>query len=209
MEKQKRDLKWQVREFQTEFKARSDEDGTKSIEGYFAVFNSNYDMGYGMSESIAPGAFTNTLSGDIRALDNHNVERVLGRTTAHTLTLAQDEHGLWGRIIINPNDTDAMNLYAKVQRGDIDQCSFGFDIVKQDTVERKDGTVHWIIREVKLYEVSCCTFPAYTETAISARKHDLDEIKRKKHETWKLRVSAKLKGEMNHGTESPDAQKED
>lgn len=203
-----RELSWQVREFQTDFQARADEDGTKFIEGYFAVFNSNYDMGYGMSESIAPGAFTNTLSDDVRALVNHNTDLVLGRTSAHTLTLTQDERGLWGRININPDDTDAMNLYARVQRGDVSQCSFGFDIVAEDTEWRDDGTVHWTIREVKLYEVSCCTFPAYTETAISARKHDLDEIKRKKHETWELRVSAKLKGEMNHGTESLDAQKE-
>lgn len=190
-----RALNWQVREFKTDFKARADENGNRIIEGYFAVFNSIYDMGWGMSESIAPGAFTNTLSGDIRALVNHNTDLVLGRTTARSLTLTQDERGLWGSILINPEDTDAMNLYARVQRGDVSQCSFGFDIVSEETDYREDGTIHWTITEVKLYEVSCCTFPAYTETAISARKHDLEEIRRKKHEAWKLRVSAKLKGD--------------
>lgn len=207
MEK-KRDLTWQVREFKTDFQARAEENGDKVIEGYFAVFNSNYDMGWGMSESIAPGAFTSSLAGDVRALVNHNTDLVLGRTKVGTLTLRQDERGLWGRIVINPNDTDAMNLYARVQRGDVSQCSIGFDITSEETDFRDDGTVHWTIKDTTLYEVSCCTFPAYTETAISARKHDLDEIKRKKQEAWKLRVSAKLKGERSNGTESPDAQKE-
>lgn len=209
MEKIKRDLSWQVREYKADFQARADENGDKVIEGYFAVFNSNYDMGWGMSESIAPGAFTNTLADDIRALVNHNTDLVLGRTTVRTLELRQDERGLWGRIVVNPEDTDAMNLYARVQRGDVSQCSIGFDIVSEETDYRDDGTIHWTITETKLYEVSCCTFPAYAETAISARKHDLGEIKRKKHEAWKQRVSEKLKGEMSNGTESTDAQKED
>lgn len=208
MEKIRRDLSWQVREYKADFQARAEENGDKVIEGYFAVFNSNYDMGWGMSESIAPGAFTNTLADDIRALVNHNTDLVLGRTTVRTLELRQDERGLWGRIIVNPEDTDAMNLYARVQRGDVSQCSIGFDIISEETEFRDDGTVHWTITDTKLYEVSCCTFPAYAETAISARKHDLNEIKRKKHETWKQRVSAKLKGEMSNGTESTDAQEE-
>lgn len=208
MEKIKRDLSWQVREYKADFKARAEENGDKVIEGYFAVFNSVYDMGYGMSESIAPGAFTSSLAGDVRALVNHNTDLVLGRTTVGTLTLRQDERGLWGRIVINPNDTDAMNLYARVQRGDVSQCSIGFDITSEETDFRDDGTVHWRIKDTTLYEVSCCTFPAYTETAISARKHDLGEIRRKKHEAWKQRVSAKLKGEMSNGIKSTDAQEE-
>ena len=116
----------QLRTAATEFKTRTEkrEDGEDLfIEGYFAVFNSNYDLGMGMSESIAPGAFTNTLADDIRALVNHDTTLVLGRTTAHTLEVRQDEHGLWGRVQINPNDQDAMNLYARVQRGDVSQCS--------------------------------------------------------------------------------------
>lgn len=208
MEKIKRDLSWQVREYKADFKARAEENGDKVIEGYFAVFNSVYDMGYGMSESIAPGAFTSSLAGDVRALVNHNTDLVLGRTTVGTLTLRQDERGLWGRIVINPNDTDAMNLYARVQRGDVSQCSIGFDITSEETDFRDDGTVHWRIKDTTLYEVSCCTFPAYTETAISARKHDLGEIRRKTHEAWKQRVSAKLKGEMSNGIKSTDAQEE-
>ena len=112
----------QLRTAATEFQTR--ENGEElTIEGYFAVFNSNYDLGWGMSESIAPGAFTSSLAGDIRALVNHDTTLVLGRTSAHTLEVKQDERGLWGKITINPNDSDAMNLYARVKRGDVTQCS--------------------------------------------------------------------------------------
>ena len=89
----------QIRSVSSEFKTRQEGDGLK-IEGYFAVFNSNYDIAPGMSESIAPGAFKNTLAGDIRALVNHDTTLVLGRTSAHTLELREDEHGLWGSINI-------------------------------------------------------------------------------------------------------------
>lgn len=169
--------------------------GKLSIEGYFAVFNSAYEMAPGLSESIAPEAFDNTLAGDIRALINHDTTLVLGRTKANTLQLRTDSHGLWGRIEINPKDSDAMNLYERVSRGDVDQCSIGFDILNEETEFRDDGSIHWTIREVKLYEVSACTFPAYEQTNISARKKEREEILKRKSEAWKEGVLKRLKGE--------------
>ena len=80
MERDKR----QMRSIDASFTTREDSEKL-SIEGYFAVFNSNYDLGYGMSESIAPHAFDNTISDDVRALINHDTTLVLGRTSAHTL----------------------------------------------------------------------------------------------------------------------------
>lgn len=161
------------------------------IEGYFAVFDANYEIADGLSESIAQGAFTDTLAGDIRALVDHDTRLVLGRTTAHTLELSQDTHGLYGKIYINPDDTDAMNLYQRVKRGDVNQCSFGFHIEEETAETFADGRVHWTLQRVKLYEVSCCTFPAYKETAITARKQDIAEMHRK----WCDAMRYKLKGE--------------
>lgn len=183
--------KMQKRSFNASFETREDNENL-SIEGYFVVFNTNYDMGMGMSESIAPHAFDNTLSDDIRALINHDTTLVLGRTSAHTLELRQDEHGLWGRIDINPNDSDAMNLYARVKRGDVSQCSFGFDILDEETEYRNENEVHWTIKEVKLYEVSPCTFPAYQETSIAARKHDFEVIKEREKSAWKSRMMNRI-----------------
>ena len=97
--------KREVRPILTEFITRDDEKPT--IEGYFAVFNTLYEIAPGMTESVAPGAFSRTLGGDIRALTNHDTTLVLGRTKAHTLELKEDEHGLWGKITVNPNDRDA------------------------------------------------------------------------------------------------------
>ena len=183
----------QVRSAPTEFQTR--EDGEKlSIEGYFAVFNSNYDIAPGLSESIAPGAFTDSMSGDIRALINHDTTLVLGRTKAGTLTIREDSHGLWGHVDINPNDVDAMNLYERVKRGDVDQCSIGFDIRSEDTDIRDDGSIHWTFKAVDLYEVSCCTFPAYQETNISARTQERETLLKREAEAWREKMKGVLHG---------------
>ena len=182
----------QVRMIPSKFETREDGDN-KIIEGYFAVFNSDYDIGPGMSESVAPGAFSSTLSGDIRALVNHDTTLVLGRTKAHTLELQEDEHGLFGRVKINSNDGDALNLYERVKRGDVDGCSFGFDIRDEESELRPDGSVHWTIKDVDLYEVSCCTFPAYEDTNISAREKDRDTIRQRELDAWREHMRQELK----------------
>ena len=184
----------QVRSIATDFKTREDS-GDLYIDGYFAVFDSIYQISDDMSESIAQGAFANTLSGDIRALIDHETMYVLGRNQAGTLELREDSHGLWGSIRVNPNDQDAMNLYARVQRGDVNQCSFGFDILSEETDFREDGSVHWTIKEVKLYEVSVCTFPAYAETSVQARKDEFEVLKRREIEKMRAELRTKLKGE--------------
>lgn len=189
----------QLRSIATKFETREAEDGTPHITGYFAVFNSVYEIARGLSESIAPGAFSRTLgeNPDVRALINHDTTLVLGRTKAGTLKLRQDEIGLWGDVAINPNDGDAMNLYERVKRGDVDQCSFGFDPVLEETESRPDGAVHWTLRDVELYEVSICTFPAYAETNIQARSAQREDLRARKLTAWKAKMKEELK---NHGS---------
>lgn len=174
-----------------EFTTREDSE-EPIIEGYFAVFNSNYEIWDGASESIAPGAFDETISDDIRALTNHDTTLVLGRTTVSTLELKIDSRGLWGRIRINPNDSDAMNTYARVKRGDVSQCSIGFEILSEETDFGPDGSIHWTIQNVKLYEVSVCTFPAYEETNVSARQRDASAIKERKLDAWKEEMRSRI-----------------
>lgn len=171
------------------------EDGAKRIEGYFAVFGSNYEMWPGYTESVDPHAFDGAIEGeDIRCLIDHETRLVLGRTVAGTLTLRADDKGLWGSCLINEDDQDAMNLYARVERGDVSQCSFGFDILgEENDVDEKSGSVHTTITKVKLYEVSCVTFPAYTDTGIEARKARVGELKREQLKTWKAALLARLR----------------
>lgn len=194
MERTEKQIRMNLSGFQTRA-----EDNELYIEGYFSVFNSPYEVFPGATESIAPGAFANTLGGDIRALIDHETRLVLGRNKAGTLELREDSHGLWGRIRINQADGDAMNLYERVKRGDVDQCSFGFYIVSEDTEYREDGSVHWTIREVELLEVSVVTFPAYVETSVSARKRDYAEVIARQNEAWRQRQRDRLKGVKTHG----------
>lgn len=184
----------QIRSIPVEFTTREDDDNPV-IEAYFSVYNSLYQIAPGMSESIAPGAFEKSLSGDIRALINHDTTLVLGRTSAHTLDLRDDSHGLFGVVKINRNDSDAMNIYARVKRGDVSQCSIGFSIIGEDTDIREDGSVHWTIREAELIECSLCTFPAYTETSAKARSKQRDEIIQRENAAWKIKMKARLKAD--------------
>lgn len=184
----------QIRSVPSQFETRA-EGEQLYIEGYFSVFNTEYQLWDKAVETVLPGAFANTLSGDVRALINHDTRLVLGRTKAGTLQLREDQRGLWGSIKINRDDVDAMNLYARVQRGDVDQCSFGFDIVKEELEEMPDGTVRWKIKEVILYEVSVVTFPAYEETSVQARKADFERVQQRKGQCWRELMHKKLKGE--------------
>jgi len=181
----------QMRCAATQFRAAETE-GKRYIEGYFAVFGAVYELWPGATESIDPKAFDDALGDDIRALINHDTTLVLGRTKAGTLDLKVDQKGLWGRVEINEKDQDAMNLYARVERGDVNQCSFGFDILDEETTYSEDGTVHWTIKRVKLYEVSVVTFPAYEDTSVSARKKDYEQLIQRQNQAWKIKMKERI-----------------
>lgn len=191
-----------------DMQTRSDDNDDLVLEGYFAVYGDTYNVWEGATESIAPGAFSESINGDVRALYNHDDSLILGRTSAGTLTLRDDSHGLWGSIKINRNDTDAMNAYERIKRGDVTGCSFGFNIESEETEYRDDGTVHWTITKVNpLYEVSPCVFPAYGATTVSARGAELDAMKKRKLELRKQGILKRIRGE-NDGNQSTDAEEE-
>lgn len=158
--------------FQTEIRADGDQ-GSDSQEpklnGYAAVFDQLSVVLYGLfRERIERGAFAGTLSDDVRALWNHNPDYVLGRTTAGTLSLAEDSHGL--RVQIDPPNTQAgHDAVESIRRGDVDQMSFMFDVLEDTWDKDEEGQVIRTLRKVKLYEVSPVAFPAYLGTEISAR----------------------------------------
>lgn len=170
----------QIRDLNSKLEVRS-ENEEPIIEGYFAKFNKETELFPGAFEEISREAFDKTLDNDIRALVDHDTRLVLGRNKSNTLLLRVDEVGLYGKIQINKKDTDAMNLYERVKRGDVSQCSFGFNILAEDTDYRDDGSVKWTIRDIDLHEVSVCTFPAYKDTGVQARKEEI-----KVHEERKI-----------------------
>lgn len=181
----------QTRTIACDFVTRDETNPT--IEGHFAVFDVETELWDGYFETIDKDAFNGALVDDIRALVNHDTTLVLGRNKAGTLGLATDDIGLFGNIKINAADTDAMNLWHRVRRRDVTQCSFGFDILEEENEFRNDGTVHVVIKKVKLYEVSVCTFPAYPDTGVEARAKDFEKHKKQTLAVWKEKMKERLK----------------
>lgn len=145
-------------------------DSGKKVGGYAAVFNSETDIGGYFREIIAPGAFADALKGDVRALIDHDSGRVIGRSTAGTLRLAEDKTGLSVEIDL-PDTTDGRDIATLIERGDISGMSFGFIVTKQTWDETGDVPKR-TIEAVELHEVSIVAFPAYDDTTIAMRSLD-------------------------------------
>lgn len=138
------------------------------ISGYAAVFNEwSEDLG-GFVEKIEPGAFSGAISrDDVRALVNHDANYVLGRNIAGTLLMEEDEQGL--RVVIMPPETTwATDLMTSMRRGDIDQMSFGFGVIDDDW-RSENGMTRRTLKELRLYDVSVVTYPAYPQTTVAVR----------------------------------------
>lgn len=143
------------------------------LTGHAAVFNQlSEELGwlYSFREKIAPGAFADVLTDDVRALFNHDENLILGRTTNGTLRLSEDEVGLY--VEIDPPDTQlGRDLLLSIRRGDVNQMSFAFTIKSETWENVEDHNVIRTINKVeRLYDVSPVTYPAYPQTDISARR---------------------------------------
>ncbi|MEI3632049.1 HK97 family phage prohead protease [Lactococcus lactis subsp. lactis] len=191
MEKRKN---YQVRNFRSLDLNANDEAAEKIISGYFIVFNSETELYEGCFEEIAPESFDNVDLSDVRALIDHETSKVLGRTKPGTLTLSIDAKGVYGEIKVNENDTEAMNLYSRVQRGDVDQCSFGFNILDEAMETRDDGSYKFTIKAIELFEVSVVTFPAYADTAVEARSKQIENMEKRELLAKKSKLEEKLNG---------------
>ena len=141
--------------------------GLPKIVGYAAVFNSPTELDL-YNEVVKPGAFAKTLASnaDVRALVNHDAGKVLGRTRAGTLTLAENAFGL--RVEINPPDTaTAREIIASIRRGDVSGMSFAFQTIKDRWSQaRRERDLRELL-EVELLDVSIVTYPAYEDTSVT------------------------------------------
>jgi HK97 family phage prohead protease len=145
------------------------------IVGHAAVFDQLSENLGGFRELIKPGAFTAAINeDDVRALFNHNPDFILGRSKSGTLSMKEDALGL--AIEITPPDTQiARDLLVSMERGDINQMSFGFRVKAggQDWGEDADGNVIRTLTDLKLFDVSPVTFAAYPQTDAAVRSlHD-------------------------------------
>jgi len=158
------------------YKKKKDRDGEEEeveelrLEGYASTFDEKYEV-WDFDEVVRKGAFKRTLrEDDIRALWNHRSDIVLGRNKAGTLDLSEDSKGLRVRIHL-PDTQQARDLYTSVERGDVDQMSFGFQCreEKWKKAEKKGERPLRELLDVRMLEVSPVTFPANDGTSIAAR----------------------------------------
>ena len=167
----------------TQFQTRKEDSGDLILSGYFIKFDEETELWPGYCEVIKRAGVEKAITdADIRALFNHDDSLVLGRTGNGTLTLGVDDVGLFGDIIINKDDPQAVGAYARVKRGDVIGCSFGFIPIKIETEEREDGSYLDTILDLEIFEVSPCTFPAYSQTEIAARQKDFESQSRANRE---------------------------
>ena len=171
----------ELRVIETDFEVKQAGDEAEKIKGYAAIFNNAAEEQMGFIEKIAPGAFRNAIkTTDTRALINHDPNMVLGRKSAGTLTLKEDEKGLYYEIE-PPDTTYANDLLESMRRGDIDQSSFGF-VVAEDGEEWDESgqtPVRTITEVEELHDVSPVTFPWYgnTESGIKSRSEIIEEYR--------------------------------
>lgn len=180
---------------------RAEED-SGLIVGYAAVFNSRSEDLGGFREFIRPGAFARAIrEDDVRALWNHDSSYVLGRNTAGTLRLREDEHGL--RVEIEPPDAQwARDAVVSIRRGDVSQMSFGFT-TREDVWRKEEGQVVRELVDVSLFDVSPVTYPAYQETSVSARALTMCETMSEANDTPDDAEAGRSGGEA--GEDQPQA----
>lgn len=184
------------------------EDKKKRIVGHAAVFNQlSENMGfrnYEFYEKIAPGAFDDVMSDDVRSLFNHDYNKVLGRTANKSLILSLDEIGLYTETY--PPDTDtAREVLTLIEGGYVNQMSFAFNL-KEDKWEyyEKDGkevTIRTILKFSRLWDISPVTVPAYPQTDVGLRS--IDQIFEEGRKRAQKINNSKSEKEDNDGKETP------
>lgn len=182
LDKTKREnLTFEIREMNTK-----DADGAVRVSGYASVFNKPSENLGGFVERIKPGAFSETLKenrSDPRLLWDHNSQYVLGRRSAGTLSLKEDEKGLFFEATL-PDTTYARDLKVLMERGDVREMSFGFNVMRDEWYDLDKPVVKRDVLEVRLIEISIVSFPAYPQTSVKLR--DLENVS--EEEAEKLRV---------------------
>lgn len=161
----------------TRCELRKASDGRPVLEGYASVFNDRSENLGGFTEEVGSGAFTKTLKdgADVRALLNHDPNYVLGRSTSSTLRLGVDSTGLHYEVDLG-EQTYARDLAISLERGDINQSSFGFRTIKDDWAEDEvnPGLLFRTLLEVHLMDVSPVTYPAYANATSGIARSALD-----------------------------------
>ena len=154
---------------ETTLETREQEDGkqTDVVVGYGSIYNSrSNDLG-GFYEYIAEGAISEDVinSSDVRALINHNMDKILARSVNGngTLKLNTDSKGLRYEFEI-PDTSYGKDLKINMQNGNLNQSSFAFTVADDEWSNDEAGNNIRTINKIDmLYDISVVTYPAYSQ----------------------------------------------
>lgn len=167
--------RWRARMDTQSIEMRDDEDGNDGAEfvGHAAMFNKRTWIGprrFGFWEQVAPAAFDKTIGeADVRFLVNHDPNLLLARNKSGTLTLGTDDGGLATTATLDRRQSYTNDVVIALERGDISQMSFAFEVVRDTWEILDDDSELRTLEEVRLWDVSVVTYPAYEETDAGLR----------------------------------------
>lgn len=156
---------------------RAGQEGEPEIFGYALKFGVVYDMGW-FTEEVHRDALKNADMSDVRVLQDHMSHLILGRTKSGTASVGVDDTGLWYRARL-PKSPNGENMRVSVERGDVDQSSWGFMLRRTensngDAWEKRGGKDHRILMDVHtVFDASAVTFPANPDTTVAKRSLEL------------------------------------
>lgn len=136
------------------------------VEGYASTFEPYTLMtidGVDWKERIDEHAFDDADMSDVVFRVDHE-GRVYARSSAGTIKLGTDKHGLWNRTDLGKTRR-GHELYEDIAAGNYPQMSFAFTVA-EDHIER-DTNTRVIDRIAKVFDVSPVSFPANPGTSLS------------------------------------------
>lgn len=163
----------EVRNIDINFSSDENIEEDRKLKGYAILYNSLSEPLYNDSfrEIIKKGAFSRSLKEDEQVcLWGHDSRYVVGRKSTNTLSLIEDDRGLYFEVS-PPNTTWANDLIESVHRRDISKMSFGFKVIRdnwktdKETIDKYNLAIREV-EEIKLLEISLVAFPAYTDTSV-------------------------------------------
>ena len=156
-----------------ELRAVNDEEKRYVVEGYASTFQPYVlftQDGIDYKEQIEPTAFDGADLSDVVFRIDHE-GRVYARTSAGTLQLWTDEHGLGQRADLS-RTAAARELFADIEAGNYPKMSFAFTVAEGGDKYDKKSHTRIISRIAKVFDVSPVSFPANPTTALSVSTRD-------------------------------------
>lgn len=177
----------------------------RRIEGYAIVFNVQSELmkegNRYFKEVILPSSISMQMlkQCDIRALINHDKSKLLARWNKGkgSLSLSIDSKGLRYSFEA-PKTADGDFAVEMVKRGDVDGCSFAFNITKNgDSWEaRKDGSyLRTITKIARITDVTLTADPAYKQTEVGVRSKGSHKLDKLRSELESSRIDAEWRAE--------------